>query len=73
MNEHALKTAERPELLPWQAALMVVCVTAAGLFHEHPGAVRPLVATLQTVQLRSGVEHAAHPGDLIRTALRLGR
>ena len=69
----ASKSAAPSDLLPWQAALMVACVTVAGLFHEHPGAVRPVLASLETVQLRSGVEHAAHPADLLHAGLWIGR
>ncbi len=73
MNQPAPKTTARPELLPWQAALMVVCVTAAGLFHEHPLALRPLAARLETARLHPGVEHAVHPADPVNAALWLGR
>ncbi len=59
MKQSRSKTSAAPDLLPWQAVLMIACVTAAGLFHEHPRAVRPLPASVQAAsvhgsQLRSG-------------------
>lgn len=73
MNEHRLTSAARVDLLPWQAALMVVCVTAAGMLHEHPGAMRPLVTSLQTAQLRSGMAQGSQPADGRQVALWLSR
>ncbi len=52
---------------------MVLCVTVAGVLHEHPAVVRPVVASLQTAQLPSGVAHASHPGDVLNVALWLTR
>ena len=46
MNKRRLTKAVRPDLLPWQAAVMVMCVTAAGLLHEHPGGVLTLALWL---------------------------
>ena len=69
MNELARKSSATPDLLPWQAALMVACVTAAGLLHAHPGTVRPVVASLETVLLRSGVGHGMWFAGLFSVAL----
>ncbi len=60
------KHAATPDLLPWQAALMVLCVTAAGVFHEHPQSVR---GTLQPSEMRSELHRAAHPADLLNATL----
>ena len=69
MHQTTSKTTSSPGLLPWQGALMVVWVTAAGLFHEHPAAVRPLLAGLQTVMLHTGAAHGVHPAALLPAAL----
>ena len=71
---HRRKTAAAPlELLPWQAVLMVLCVTVAGLFHDHPQMIHPLVAGVDASQLRSGMVHAVHSGDLLNATLWLTR
>lgn len=49
-NESGAKAAkQQQEIFPWQAAVMVACLTAAGLFHEHPTVARPLVDQLHRV------------------------
>ena len=53
MSKRRSNTASQPEMLPWQAMVMVACVTAAGLLHQHPGAMRPLLSSHQTAQMRS--------------------
>ena len=74
METHRLKTRDpRADLLPWQAALMVVCVTMAGLLHEHPEAVGLKVAGLQTAQPRSGTASEKPPADVLNVSLWLSR
>ena len=73
MSEHRSIKRQAPELLPWQAALMVACVTAAGLLHEHPGVMRPLVAGLvsgaHSTQLRSSVEPEGDRPEVLNAAI----
>ncbi len=69
MSEHRPMNSKRPELLPWQAALMVACVTAAGLLHEHPGVMRPLVSGAHSAQLRSSVEPVKHSAEVPNAAI----
>ena len=49
---------------------MVACVTAAGLLHEHPGAMRPLLSSRQTAAMRSSLTHTAPPATVLNAALR---
>ncbi len=47
MNDQRLKNDRSVALLPWQAAAMVMAVTLAGLLHEHPEQMRPVLARVQ--------------------------
>ena len=69
MSERRLTNSKRPELLPWQGALMVACVTAAGLLHEHPGVMRPLVRGVRPAQLRSSAEPQKRPAEVLNAAV----
>ena len=69
MSEHRSTNSKRPELLPWQAALMVACVTAAGLLHEHPGVMRPLVPGAHPGTLRSSVEPVKHSAEVLNATI----
>lgn len=61
------------ELFPWQAVMMVMCLTAAGLFHEHPEAAKPLVGVMSLSHLRASVAPAAAASDLLGTMTPRGR
>ena len=74
MDKRRLKASAAPDLLPWQSVVMVACVTAAGLLHQHPHAVQPLLAAVQTaglqgVHLRSSAVFAHHTADLLNASL----
>lgn len=73
MSERQATRSREPELLPWQAALMVACVTMAGLLHEHPAVMRTVVSGVHATQLRSSVEHARHAAEVLNAAIWLGR
>ena len=67
MVEQQRKRDRGVELLPWQAAVMVMAVTVAGLLHEHPGRVRPLVERVHASA------HAAGGAELLEVVVRLSR
>ncbi len=74
MDERRSTASAVPDLLPWQAVLMVACVTAAGLLHQHPAALRPFVAAVHTAvvqeaQLAPDSARTQHPGNLLNTTL----
>ncbi len=73
MNELRLPKAVPLELLPWQAAVMVMCVTVAGFLHEHPGAMRPLASRVQAVQLRFDAGHVRPLAGVLNVPFWLGR
>ena len=73
MEKLPSKRAARPDLMPWQASLMILCVTMAGVMHEHPGALRPMMGSLQTVQFRAGMAHVSHSADALNTVVWRGR
>jgi hypothetical protein len=73
MEKHPSKIAAGPDLLPWQGVVMVVCVTLAGLLHEHLRPLQPVVTQVQTAGLRSGISHAAPPSNLLDTVLWITR
>ena len=73
MEKLPMKRAARPDLMPWQGALMVLCVTVAGVLHEHPGAMRPMVNSLETVQFLAGIAQVSHPADVLNAVVWRGR
>ena len=73
MSERRATMTRQPELLPWQAALMVVCVTIAGLLHEHPAAMRSVVSGVHAARLRSSGEHARQVAEVLNAAIWAGK
>ena len=66
MNRCVRSKSDITELLPWQAAAMVLAVTLAGLVHEHPARVRPLVERLQA---STGAARPAGSADLLEVVV----